>query len=66
MLFFYGHEILLLILLVLLMLLMLLFAVSVFLIVVMHLFVYGLHEGVPADALLDRLFIWFWGWNMQP
>ena len=51
--FLYGHKLL----------LLLLFVVSVFLIVVMHLFAHGFHEGVQADALLDRLFRWFWGWN---
>ena len=44
---------------------LLLFVVSVLLILVMHLFVYGFQEGVQAYALTERLFRQFWVWNRQ-
>ena len=53
--FWHGHEMLMIILLV----------VSVLLLVVMHLFFHGFHEGVQANDMLDRLLIWFWGWNRR-
>ena len=46
-------------------LMLLLFLVLVLLLIVMNMFVHGLHEGVQADALMGRLFRWFWGWNRQ-
>ena len=52
-LFFHGHELL----------LLLLIVVEMLLIVVVHMFIHGLHQGVHADDPIDRLFIWFWGWD---
>ena len=31
--------------------------------IVVRLFTHGLHEGVQADALMYRLFRWFWVWD---
>ena len=42
-------------------LLLLIFVVLLLLLRVMNLFFHGFHEGVHDDALLDRLFRWFWG-----
>ena len=42
---------------------LLLFVVALFLIVAEHLFIHGLHEGLHYDAFMNRLFIWFWGWD---
>ena len=49
-LFFHGNELL----------LLLLFVVDLLLLVLVHLFIYGLHEGVQDYSLLDSLFRWFW------
>ena len=54
-LFLYGHELL----------HMLLFVVAMLLLVVLHLFIHGLHEGVQADAMIYRLFRCFGGWNRR-
>ena len=52
-LFLHGHGLMLLLLLV----------VEMLLVVAVHLFIHGLHEGVQADSILDRLVRWFWGWD---